>query len=251
MDTRSTVRTALDGLKVYLHPYVQTQLKREYGARCSEREPRIDGSPDVQALLSIVLDHWQTVFSKHLRPGDRGLVHELKAARNRWAHEQGFSSDQAYRAVDSVELLLRSLGAPIPTVIADAKEEIRIHQVGTGRLRKREVARTRAHGKAPYLQHPSTPGRRGSELQGKRLRILPRVMREGNPRVPYTHGWLAFEVLRRAEGGTLTFEEYYRRLFAPCSEIAKLAEAIPGVPNAYQDLRHIRHDIAHGRVVVE
>jgi hypothetical protein len=251
MNTRTIVRTALDILKAYLHPYVLTQLTRSYGDRAAEREPRIAETPDVQALLSVFLDHWQPVFSKALKSSDRGLVHELKAARNGWAHEQSFSLDQAYRAVDSVELLLRSMGAAVPAALKEAKQEIRLQQVGVPSRRSARTSRTQATSKSPALQHPSTPGRRGAELQGKRLRVLPHVMPEGNPRVPYTHGWLAFEVLRRAEGGTLTFEEYYRRLFAPSSDIAGLAEAIPGVPNAYQDLRHIRHDIAHGRVVVE
>jgi hypothetical protein len=252
MNTREIVRTALDVLKACIHPYVLTQLKRSYGERAAEREPRIVGAPDVQALLSVVLDHWQPVFSKELEPRDRGLVHELKIARNGWAHEQNFSLEQAYRAIDTVELFLRSIGAAVPTALTDAKREIRMQQVGVSdRSRPRKTSRSRASHKAPALQHPSSPGRRGAELQGKRLRIVPHVMKEGNPRVAYTHGWLAFEVLRRAEGGSLTFEEYYRRLFVPSSEITKLADAIPGVPNAYQDVKHIRHDIAHGRVLVE
>ena len=67
----------------------------------------------------------------------------------------------------------------------------------------------------------------------------------------HTHGWLAFEVLRRAEGGTLLFEEYERRLFHPAPEIREEASKILGVNGAYQHLKHIKHDIAKGRVVVE
>ena len=74
--------------------------------------------------------------------------------------------------------------------------------------------------------------------------------RHANPRVPYTHGWLAFEVLRRSPGQTLRFEEYEHRLFNPSAEIAALAAKIPGVPNAYQHLKHIRCDIYRGAVRV-
>ena len=64
-----------------------------------------------------------------------------------------------------------------------------------------------------------------------------------NPRVPWTHGWVAFEVLRRAPGQTLTFEEYRSRLFNPSEEIVELVARVRGVANAFQDLKHIRCDI--------
>lgn len=90
-----------------------------------------------------------------------------------------------------------------------------------------------------------------SELAGRVLRIAPEVLRAGNPRRPYTHGWLAFEVLLRSEEGALAVDEYCRRLFHPAPDIRSLARQIPGVPDAYQDLKHIRHDIRHGRVLVD
>jgi serine/threonine protein kinase len=90
-----------------------------------------------------------------------------------------------------------------------------------------------------------------AELEGRTLRVAPDVLQSGNPRRPFTHGWLAFEILLRSEDGCMPFEEYRRRLFHPAPEIRALAEQIPGVPNAYQDLKHIRHDIRHGRVWVE
>jgi hypothetical protein len=88
-----------------------------------------------------------------------------------------------------------------------------------------------------------------ADLAGRTLRIADHV--DGNPRQPYTHGWLAFEILRRADGGTLRFEEYRRRLFHPSPEISGIAIEIPGVRNAFQDLKHIRHDIKLGRVLVD
>ena len=95
------------------------------------------------------------------------------------------------------------------------------------------------------------PKKQRTSLSGKRLRIVDQVFRSGNPRVPHTHGWLAFEVLRRADGGTLLFEEYRQRLVQPSLDIREEANRIRGAKDAYQDLRHIKHDIAKGRVVVE
>jgi serine/threonine protein kinase len=90
-----------------------------------------------------------------------------------------------------------------------------------------------------------------AELEGRVLSIKPEVLRQGNPRRPFTHGWLAFEILLRDGDGRMPFDEYRKRLFDPGPEIRSLAKQIPGEPDAYQNLKHIRHDIRCGRVVVE
>ena len=88
------------------------------------------------------------------------------------------------------------------------------------------------------------------DLEGRKLTIASEF-RNQNPRRPHTHGWLAFEVLRRAPEGSLRFEEYARRLFSPDAEIASLAKAIPGQSNAYQHFKHIRCDVYRGAVRVD
>lgn len=88
-----------------------------------------------------------------------------------------------------------------------------------------------------------------SDLEGRKL-TLAAEFRDGNPRQPHTHGWLALEVLRRAPGGSLSFEDYRRRLFEPGEEIRALARTIPGQKDAYQHLKHIRCDIYRGAVKV-
>lgn len=90
---------------------------------------------------------------------------------------------------------------------------------------------------------------RGQDLAGRALSVSPE-WRDRNPRRPYTHGWLAFEVLRRAPGGRLSFEEYDRRLFDPEPEIMQLAAVVPGQPHAFQDLKHIRCEIYRRCVIV-
>lgn len=85
------------------------------------------------------------------------------------------------------------------------------------------------------------------DLEGRRFTIVSEF-RDKNPRRPHTHGWLAFEVLRRAAEGSLSFQSYASRLFDPDPDIAALAKSIPGIANAYQDFRHIRCDI-YRRVV--
>jgi hypothetical protein len=88
------------------------------------------------------------------------------------------------------------------------------------------------------------------DLSGRQLTVAAEFKNQ-NPRRPFTHGWLAFEILRRAPEGTLRFEEYSKRLFRPAKEIRELADRIPGQKDAYQDLKHIRCDIFRGAVKVE
>ena len=91
---------------------------------------------------------------------------------------------------------------------------------------------------------------KAADLEGRTLRIA-EEFKDRNPRRPYTHGWLAFEVLRRAPGGKLSFNSYAHRLFEPDAEIRNLAKSIPGEPDAYQHFKHIRCDISRGVVLVE
>ena len=37
----------------------------------------------------------------------RNLVHEVRQVRNNWAHQQKFSAEDTYRALDNMERLLR------------------------------------------------------------------------------------------------------------------------------------------------
>ncbi len=46
-------------------------------------------------------NQWNDVFRKTLGQAERTLVSELREVRNRWAHQEPFSSDDAYRALDS------------------------------------------------------------------------------------------------------------------------------------------------------
>ena len=64
------------------------------------------GAWDVAALLNFLWTHWNEVFSRTLGNAERSLVSELRDFRNRWAHQSTFSSDDAYRALDSAGVFL-------------------------------------------------------------------------------------------------------------------------------------------------
>ena len=55
---------------------------------------------------------WNDCFQKILGPSDRSLVSELRDVRNKWAHQKAFSTDDAYRAIDSISRLLTAVAAP-------------------------------------------------------------------------------------------------------------------------------------------
>ena len=58
------------------------------------------------------------------RPAERGFVGELRGHRNRWAHQESFSSDDAYRVLDLVGRLLASVSAPQSDELEKLKMEL-------------------------------------------------------------------------------------------------------------------------------
>ena len=96
-----------------LGPFVDQECGLKYGVDWENAVPG-DGTrskTDVQFLLRTMTSTWREVFERTLGRMERNYVSELIDARNRWAHQEAFSSDQAYRALDSAELLLRAVSA--------------------------------------------------------------------------------------------------------------------------------------------
>ena len=113
------VGKALALLATGLRPFVGRECEAHWGSdwlkevTAGDRdrlvaEGRLD---DIQVQLRIMVSQWQHVFRKVLSQADRSLVGELIDIRNRWAHQEKFSSDDAYRAVDSAYRLLSSISA--------------------------------------------------------------------------------------------------------------------------------------------
>ena len=75
--------------------------------RSPAHPPRID---DVAFLFNGMKGTWQEVFGHGCTPAVRSLVFELAEVRNRWAHQEAFSSDDTARALDSMERVLEAFG---------------------------------------------------------------------------------------------------------------------------------------------
>lgn len=100
---------------------IVSDLKRIVGTNIDPGSP-FDGM-DVAALLKVMSRSWNEVFWSALGPVERGLVSELPAVRNNWAHQEPFSDENAYRALDSICRLLTAINSPQAQSTESLKEE--------------------------------------------------------------------------------------------------------------------------------
>ncbi len=74
---------------------------------------------DVAFLFKGMKATWNEVFGHGFAKEVRDLVFELARVRNKWAHQEAFSTDDATRALDSMERLLEAFGCP------DERQEVK------------------------------------------------------------------------------------------------------------------------------
>src|SRR5437588_1725606 len=165
------VGKALEILNTGLKPFVEREMMAKYGTRWqyeavqSLREQHFsdDGQNvhlDTQGLLLIMWDQWYEIFKNVLGHAERSLVSELRDTRNKWAHQQAFSTDDAYRALDSMQRLLTAVSA------AQQASEVERQKQELLRLRFEEQVRqeTRKVAVAPIEGKPSTGLRSWREI---------------------------------------------------------------------------------------
>src|SRR5712692_8544399 len=153
------VGKALEILNKGLKPFVEREMLAKYGVRWqyeavnSLRDQHFtdDGQDihlDTQALLLIMWDQWHPLFRNVLGQAERSLVSELRETRNKWAHQEPFSTDDAYRALDSIQRLLTSVSAADQaTEVERQKQEllrIRFEDQARKEVRKAAVAPSKA-----------------------------------------------------------------------------------------------------------
>ena len=130
------VGKALEFLKAGLGPFVEREMKNVYQAKASAQtalfmgEDRLNTKKplaewDASGLLKLMWDAWNDVFRRTLGPAERSLVSELRDHRNKWAHQQAFSSDDADRALDSMARLLTAISALEADEVSKMKMELR------------------------------------------------------------------------------------------------------------------------------
>src|SRR5713226_9203073 len=129
------VGRAHDLLRDGLAPFIAREFTSVYGDRAMGEAKLLLGEDainakrplaewDSAALLKLMWDAWNAVFRKTLGPAERNLVGELRGHRNSWAHQRTFSTDDAYRALDSAGRLLTAISAPQSDEIDKMKMEL-------------------------------------------------------------------------------------------------------------------------------
>jgi predicted AAA+ superfamily ATPase len=118
------VGKALELLRQGLAPFVEREIKLSLQSGAitidrlqsfSEEEKLADrhiSQWDVAGLLKLMWETWNDCFKSTLGFSERSLISELRDWRNKWAHQHAFSSDDAYRAIDSASRLLQAISAP-------------------------------------------------------------------------------------------------------------------------------------------
>jgi predicted AAA+ superfamily ATPase len=154
------VGKALEMLTSGLKPFVERELQNTYQqgwfeeirkTMAASQLPLLGNaeSPqwDVQSLLLTLWNQWNDVFRKTLGQAERTLISELRDVRNRWAHQRPFSTDDAYRALDSSARLLTAVSAPEASEVEKIKLELlRVRFDEQVRTEKRKSASTAVEG---------------------------------------------------------------------------------------------------------
>src|SRR5512139_98077 len=150
------VGKALELLTAGLQPFLERELKTtdvpnwfaETKRSLADVQLQLLGTPekpqwDAAAILVTIWNEWNSVFRKTLGHAERTLVSELREVRNRWAHQRPFSTDDAYRALDSAARLLSAVSAPEANDVEKMKMELlRVRFDEQVRTEKRKAAGT-------------------------------------------------------------------------------------------------------------
>jgi predicted AAA+ superfamily ATPase len=129
------VGKGLELLRDGLRPFVERELQSKYDDRWKTEvkaalsDKRLGGTKktdldDIAVLLVVMDKTWGLVFGAILGKTERSLVLELLDVRNRWAHQEPFSTDDAYRALDSGGRLLTAVSAPEAAELEKRKTEL-------------------------------------------------------------------------------------------------------------------------------
>ena len=134
MTNYERVGRAMELLRLGLAPFVERELGNVVPdpqglARSYFQDDPMAQKPlaewDASLLLRLMWDAWNSTFKQVLGFSERSLVSELRTFRNRWAHQEKFSSDDTDRALDSAARLLTAVSAPEADELNKMKMELR------------------------------------------------------------------------------------------------------------------------------
>ena len=124
---RQTVFEGMEFLPEALTPFVEKRLETALAGAWPDEvverlrlrsDSRGSISWDQLGLLNAMNRYWQEAFHTVLGRAERAIVHELIDVRNKLAHNEKFSYDDAERALDSMRRLMESIS------VGDAAKQI-------------------------------------------------------------------------------------------------------------------------------
>jgi hypothetical protein len=118
MPNNERVGRGLDAVREGIQPACEAAWKVAYGTNWREevqgRDRGATGKPDPNDLIFLLKgmqNTWQEVWRERLGQAERAYTSELREARNSWAHQGQFSTDDTYRMLDTAERLLQAFSA--------------------------------------------------------------------------------------------------------------------------------------------
>lgn len=177
----------LELLRDGLLPFVERELLSVYGDEWQERvrqgvkkkrDWKVQNGTvqwDAYLILMVLWNHWHDVFRNTLGHAERSYVSELREIRNRWAHQNGFTYDDTYRALDSMLRLLRSVSAQQADEVEKMAQEtmrVRFAEQARGEARRKTavaIEGSPAAGLRPWrelvIPHPDVAGGRYQQAE--------------------------------------------------------------------------------------
>jgi hypothetical protein len=119
ISNKERVGRGLEQVRLALRPFVETEMRGVLGDSWHDSIPddagvRFEnGEPlfDTQALLKIVINGWDGIFGRRFNRDVLNLAHDVRKARNKFAHDDPFETDDAFAALHEMQQLLESVSA--------------------------------------------------------------------------------------------------------------------------------------------
>ena len=130
LSNRERLSRAFELLAPALGSYVDRAMRarsesgQAWFTRWQERERNPVSLQDPAFQLKVMSESWEQVFRTEMARTDRNLIYELRDVRNRLFHNQQFTVDDTYRALDSMERLLAAIGAAEAPEVGRSKDEL-------------------------------------------------------------------------------------------------------------------------------
>lgn len=226
MSNSQRVSDALQILSKGLAPFIERELRTAYGSDWAATVVELLGLEpyqakkvsldDIQFQLKVMWKLWQPVFGKVLGQSERTLVSELIDARNAWAHQGAFSTDDAQRAIDTMQRLLTAVSAEEADQLEESKQDLL-------RIRYEEYSRRKSKQTTAALFETATP----AGLKPWRDVVQPHADVAGGR---YQQAEFAADLHQVYQGGAASEyqdpAEFFRRTFITAGLRRLLAQAI-------------------------